>query len=392
MTYKVPEGWEEVKLGDVAEYVNDKVSIDKCKTSSYISTTNMIENKGGVIEADELPKSKTVNSFKKNDILISNIRPYFKKIWFAEFDGTSSTDILIIRCTTNFEKKFLYYALSNDEFFNYATKTARGTKMPRGDKEAILQYKLPKLHLQEQKAIADTLSAIDDKIELNNKINQNLEAQAQAIFKHWFIDFEFPDKNGNPYKSSGGEMVESELGMIPKGWEVGELGDIISICNGKRPKEKADIKDEENKYPILGASGVMGYTNDYTYNEPILVIGRVGTHGVVQKVSDKVWASDNTMIIKTTYYEFVNQALLNLDYKSLNRGSTQPLLTQKDIKNQQIAIPYKNKDTLNLFENTLSKYRRQIDNLEIQNQTLSQLRDTLLPKLISGEIRIPLDK
>jgi type I restriction enzyme S subunit len=389
MRCELPQGWEEVRLKEVSDYINDKVPIDNCQMETYISTTNMIENKGGIAIADSIPKAKTINSFKQCDILISNIRPYFKKIWFAAFNGTNSADVLIIRGNKNIQSKYLYYVLSNDYFFEYATKSAKGTKMPRGDKTAIMNYLIPKLSFQEQKAIADTLSALDNKIELNKKINANLEAQARAIFKHWFVDFEFPNENGNPYKSSGGEMVDSELGMIPKGWGVRKLGDKINISNGKRPNVKNEVESAECPYPILGASGIMGYTNNFLYVEPILVIGRVGTHGVVQKVDSRVWTSDNTMVIKSNYYEFVNIILENLDYKSLNRGSTQPLLTQIDIKNQKIVFP----DELRTqtFETITGCFRKLIKSNQQQNQRLSQLRDTLLPKLMSGKIRIPLD-
>src|SRR5690606_8084550 len=157
-----------------------------------------------------------------------------------------------------------------------------------------------------------------------------LEEMAQSLFKHWFIDFEFPNENREPYKSSGGEMVESGLGLIPKGWNLGELGDIISISSGKRPKDKQDNVSNEHPFPIVGASSIMGYTSEFNYNEPVLIIGRVGTHGVIQTFTNKIWASDNTLVIKSKYYGFTYNILNSIDYKSLNRGSTQPLITQKD--------------------------------------------------------------
>src|SRR5690606_14224033 len=150
---------------------------------------------------------------------------------------------------------------------------------------------------------------LDEKIETNNQINEKLEEMAQALFKRWFVDFEFPNENGEPYKSSGGEMVESELGMIPKGWGVGKLGDIISISSGKRPKEKQADSSEKYPFPIVGASSIMGYTSDFNYNEPVLIIGRVGTHGIIQRFTNKVWASDNTLVIKSKYYGFTYNIL-----------------------------------------------------------------------------------
>jgi len=231
---------------------------------------------------------------------------------------------------------------------------------------------------------------LDDKIEVNNQINKTLENMAQAIFKQWFVDFEFPNEDGEPYKSSGGEMVESELGMIPKGWEVGVLGDIISISSGKRPKKKSKEPYEEFVIPLIGASSTMGYVKEYNYFEPIIIIGRVGTHGVVQRFKDKVWASDNTLVIKSEYYEYVHQLLGLIDYASLNRGSTQPLITQTDIKNVRILIPYKS--ILNQYEELVGKLYELVNSRLDENSNLINLRDTLLPKLMSGEIRVPLDE
>lgn len=250
-----------------------------------------------------------------------------------------------------------------------------------------LIIELPEMEVQN--AIAKILKKIDDKIVVNKKINKTLENMAQAIFKQWFVDFEFPNEDGEPYKSSGGQMIESELGMIPEGWEVLALHDVIKISSGKRPKKRLSVMSEEFVYPLIGASSVMGYTTEHNFDEPILVIGRVGTHGIVQKFNQKVWASDNTLVIRTVHYEYVSQILNQIDYKALNRGSTQPLITQTDIKNTRIVLP--SSKILNEYEMLISKNYRLISNNLCQNSQLENLRDTLLPKLMSGEIRVPLD-
>ena len=112
-------------------------------------------------------------------------------------------------------------------------------------------------NIKTQKNISSILSSLDDKIELNNRINKNLEEQAQALFKSSFVDFEFPNENGQPYKSSGGAMISSTLGEIPEGWTVGRLSDIAIITSGKRPNNKSNKQSENIKYPIIGASSVM---------------------------------------------------------------------------------------------------------------------------------------
>lgn len=163
-------------LSDVCYFSKERVSVESLTPANYISTENMVSNKGGIIRATKLPSAKTVSSFEKGDILISNIRPYFKKIWQAEFDGGCSNDVLVIRARREVNPRFLYYVLSNDSFFNYSTSTSKGTKMPRGDKLAIMKYAVPHFSFMEQVKIADILSAIDNKISINSKINHHLVA------------------------------------------------------------------------------------------------------------------------------------------------------------------------------------------------------------------------
>ena len=283
---------------------------------------------------------------------------------------------------------FIYYLLKNniDIIENHANGST--FKEISGSVMKSLEFGIPSL--REQKAIAHILSTLDDKIEVNNQINKTLENMAQAIFKQWFVDFEFPNENGEPYKSSGGEMVESELGTIPKGWEVSKFIDLIEITSGKRPGKRSDLAMEDCKYSLVGASSIMGYTDDFNFEEKILVIGRVGTHGVVQRLNNKVWASDNTLVIKSDKYEFAYQILNQIDYKAINRGSTQPLITQTDIKNHTLIIP--TESHLNKFELLVGSLFGIHSNHCLENSKLTEIRDSLLSKLMSGEIRVPLDQ
>lgn len=186
----------------------------------------MLPNKGGVCEAVNVP-SGTVIEYKVGDILISNIRPYFQKIWRADRSGGCSADVLCIRAKENVESKYLYYLLSQQAFFDYVMSGAKGCKMPRGDKKQIMQWPVTLPPLEEQRKIAGILGSLDDKIELNRRINANLEAQAQALFRSWFVDFE-------PFRD--GPFVDSELGKIPQGWKVGTLSEVADITMGQSPK------------------------------------------------------------------------------------------------------------------------------------------------------------
>lgn len=362
------EKWQESILGDVCFYVSEKIDTNLLSEHNYISTENMLPEKSGITFSAALPTTKTTSSFKKYDVLVSNIRPYFKKIWHAKFNGGCSNDILVFRAKENTNIKFLYYVLSDNRFFDYATKTSKGTKMPRGDKAAILKYPISIPPLDVQKKIAGVLGALDDKIELNNKINQNLEAQAQALFKSWFIDFE-------PF---GGKM--------PNDWKIGKLGDIADITSGKRPLFKSNIKTSNALIPIVGASGVMGYTKEYLYNNKILVTGRVGTHGIIQRFNKTCWPSDNTLIISSNFYEYVYNYLKIIDFSSMNRGSTQPLITQSDLKKCDIIIP--SRLFLDKFEKNVSILFDLKDKNTQEIENLAELRDTLLPKLMNGEIDV----
>ena len=199
-------------------------------------------------------------------------------------------------------------------------------------------------------------------------VNHHLEQMAQAIFKSWFVDFE-------PW---GGKK--------PMDWKNGCLGDIAVISSGKRPPMRQNNKMNFANIPLVGASSVMGYTNAILYNEKILIIGRVGTHGIVQRFSTPCWASDNTLVIKSNFYEFAYQQLLMVDFFNINRGSTQPLITQTDMKNMPIIVPDRN--ILHEFETLVNVLMALHEDNSKESIHLATLRDTLLPRLMSGELSV----
>ena len=177
------EEWNECKLSDICDYGKDRTEVSSLDNSNYISTENMLPNRAGITTATTLPTGEYTPRFEIDDTLVSNIRPYFKKIWKATFSGGCSADVLVFKAKENVSKEYLYYVLADDEFFKYSMSTSKGTKMPRGDKTSILNYPVNLPPLPTQQKIADILSSLDDKIELNNKINTNLEQQAGAPSK-----------------------------------------------------------------------------------------------------------------------------------------------------------------------------------------------------------------
>ena len=265
------------------------------------------------------------------------------------------------------EPLFLFYNLNGryEELRQLSDGTStRGSLSGRIVKG--MEIDLPNLRIQ--KKIVNILYGIDKKIEINTKINRNLSEQVAALYKAWFIDFERND------------------GVCPEEWKEATLGDIAEIGSGKRPPMKQTDKTDDVCIPLIGAASIMGYTNSVLYDSKILVTGRVGTHGVVQRFNNECWPSDNTLVITTDKYEFVNQILLRIDYKSMNRGSTQPLITQGDLKKTEIILP--TDAILDEFEALAGGLMNQYEKNILENAKLSELRDTLLPKLMSGELDV----
>lgn len=162
------------RLSDICHYVKGKVDVSELDNSTYISTENMLPDKGGVTEAASLPTTLQTQIYEKNDVLVSNIRPYFKKIWFADQNGGCSNDVLVFRANEGVEPVFLYYVLADDKFFDFSMTTSKGTKMPRGDKKALMEYEVLDFNIDIQKKVASLLGDIDEKIRVNTEINNNL--------------------------------------------------------------------------------------------------------------------------------------------------------------------------------------------------------------------------
>ncbi len=166
------------KLSKICQIINDKIDFKTLRNKSlrYISTENMIKDRGGITQNKNIPYRGKATFFKKGDILISNIRPYFKKIWHADCEGGCSQDVLVFRAFSGINSQFIYYCLSEEKFFDYVTQSAKGTKMPRGDKIKMLDFLIPLLPRKFQDKIAFFISRLDEKIRVNTQINDNLAA------------------------------------------------------------------------------------------------------------------------------------------------------------------------------------------------------------------------
>lgn len=384
-----------MELQDICSYVKTKVETSNYSIEDYISTENMLPEKGGIIVASSFPSGK-VTEFQENDILISNIRPYFKKIWKADRRGCCSNDVLCIRANNNVDAEFLYYLLSQDLFFAYVMSGANGSKMPRGDKQQIMNWEIEiPSEKEDQHRIASILSSFDRKIELNNKINADLEEMAQAIFKNWFVDFE-------PFKD--GKFVDSELGMIPEGWKVGTLGDITNNKSAK-VKERNDVKvlspvtsgelvlSEEYFTKQVFSSSIAKYKivnkGDFAYNPARVNIGSLGRnefdfYGCVSPV----YVVFSVLEGYENYFDLFRKTDFFKDsVASLAIGGVRQSLSYDDLSLIETIIPSKN--IVEKFNNLYNQMKKTIKANKLENSRLSLLRDTLLPRLISGEIEVP---
>lgn len=376
------EDWKECILSDICYFNKDRINVAELNNSNYISTENMLPNRGGITTATTLPTGDLTPSFESGDILVSNIRPYFKKIWKATFEGGCSADVLNFKAKENISKDYLYYVLSDDNFFDYCMTTSKGTKMPRGDKVAIMQYKVNLPPLPTQQKIAQILSSLDDKIELNNKINANLEQQAQALFKSWFVDFE-------PF---GGEM--------PSGWKVGKLSEIAEITMGQSPDGKSYNVDGNGTVFYQGRAefGIRFPTRRLFTTDPRRMAKKFDTlMSVRAPVGDTNIANEDCCIGRglaaihsnDEHQSFVHYSVLSTS-KQLEvfncEGTVFGSINKDGLNNLEVVIPSKN--DMDKFEKIVASLDADIYNRSEENRRLMTTRDTLLPKLMNGEIEV----
>jgi type I restriction enzyme S subunit len=264
-----------------------------------------------------------------------------------------------------------------------------GTGVPSMTFESYYNIEIPLPSIGVQKKIASILSSLDAKIELNNRINTELEAMAKALYDYWFVQFDFPDDRGLPYRSSGGRMVWNEelKREVPEGWEVKELEQIITLEYGK------PLKEEERTgqgYPVMGSNGIVGYHKDYLIEGPGIVVGRKGTAGAV------VWINDNYFPIDTTFYVKDKLGLKSLCFhyflllysklKQFESSSAVPGLNRNFAYSIKVLVP-----PVNIIENyneITSSFFSKIKSYQSQNRQLSSLRDWLLPMLMNGQVRV----
>ena len=202
--------WEKCKLGDIAEFSTARISSVKLDCKNYVSTENMLQDFQGVVEAKSVPNETNVISFTCGDILISNIRPYLKKVWKATFDGGCSSDVFVLQATDTVAKDYLHYAVANDKFINYVMSGAKGVKMPRGDKNQMRTYQLSLPSIQEQYKIAKLLTLLDERIATQSKLIEKLESLIKGLNDFLYTQY------GDEVLTSFAELGTSYSGLSGK--------------------------------------------------------------------------------------------------------------------------------------------------------------------------------
>jgi len=381
-----------IPLSKIAKYSNKRIHIQNVTVDNFVTTDNLLKNKLGLTRAISLPpQDGNMPAYVKGNILIGNIRPYLKKIWFADKDGGCSADVLVIDVNDDFDSKFVYYALFRDDFFIHMMNGSKGTKMPRGDKTQIMNFSIPNFKFDIQQKIAKVLSTLDAKIELNNRINKELEAMAKTLYDYWFVQFDFPNVDGKPYKSSGGKMVYNEelKREIPEGWEVKKLGKYAEIKRGDLITEKETL---EGNVKVVAAGINYSYLHSKYNREKntITISGSGANAGHINFWREPIFASDCTTIRGQNDIDTImilHHLYLLQDYiYSQAKGSAQPHVYPEDIK--QLYYVIASEKLIDKYQKIILPTNEKIAINQHEIQHLTQLRDFLLPMLMNGQVSV----
>ena len=406
--------WQVKTFGDCATLIRENVSPSDLGDTAYIGLEHIGENALSLVgQGMASDVTSTKSRFTEGDILFGKLRCYFRKVVRAPFDGVCSTDIWVTRAKDGVDQGFLYYCMASQTFVDFADSGSEGTRMPRAQWEWVSRYKIPFPPLSEQRHIAHILGTLDEKIELNRQMNETLEATARAIFKSWFVDFD-PVKakmEGRKFAGMDTETTalfpsafqDSPLGKIPEGWEVGTLSKISK--NVRRIVKASEIDSGEcfiglehmpRRSIALSQWQVDAEiaSNKYRFKQGEILFGKLNPrfHKVGVTPIDGICSTDILVIqpIGAEWFGFVLSLVSSDNFvaytKAFSKGTTLPRTNWKDMSSYKTVLP-KIKIARKYTEFIQPIVKRIIENIH-ESHTLSQTRDTLLPKLLSGEIRV----
>ena len=382
--------WRKKQLQEIA-FLKPTETLKKGDIAPNIPMANIKEFQRDVVKID-YGEFRGGTKFRNGDTLLAKITPCLENGKTAFVNclqedeiGFGSTEFIVLRAKENIDERFLYYLSISPEFRKQAISLMEGTSGRKRVNENALKisdFLIP--DFEEQRKIANILSAIDDKIQINNQINHELEAMAKALYDYWFMQFDFPDQNGKPYKSSGGKMVYNpELKReIPEGWGVEKLSHFLTIKNGKDHKNLQD-----GKFAVYGSGGIMRSVTDYLYSGESILFPRKGTLNNVMYVNEKFWTVDTMFyseVNKNNSALYVFYSVKDIDFNKLNTGTGVPSMTSSILYDLNIIVPEEN--ILEKFNTVVKRNYETIKLNNIQNQELIQLRDWLLPMLMNGQV------
>lgn len=404
-----------LELKKVAQYVTDKIDVALINTPEYITTDNMMPNRGGVIECESLPQASRVTKYAPGDTLVSNIRPYFKKIWYADRVSGCSNDVIVFRLIDeSWNKKFLYYVLSQDAFFDHMMSGANGTKMPRGNKKIIPDFLVPDFDYEKQTRIAEVLSAYDSLIENNQKQIKLLEEAAQRLYKEWFVDLHFPGYEDTPIvdgvperweKVPVGNLISYEIGggwgeETPTGKCIREAyvirgtdlygiahGDLLSIpfrYHVESNLSSRKLKDGDIVFEVSGGSRTEGVARCLLITSSMLNVWR----------KDVMCASFCKLIRpQFGFSQYLHDCIKHLratgKTEEYDKRSASSIVNYrwKDFLSQELVLR-PSEEILDHYNGVAKEIYSKAINCSLQIESAKKARDRLLPKLMSGEIEI----
>ena len=392
------EEWKEYRIGDVCNTISDTYR-GNAEDVVLINTSDVLEGKclNHIKTPNRDLKGQFKKTFRKDDILYSEIRPANKRYAYIDFDATdyiASTKLMVIRHNERILPQYLFYILKSqavvDELQMLAESRSGTFPQITFSEIANMEIKLPPI--EQQRQLISILKSLDDKIEVNRKINENLEQQAQALFKSWFVDFE-PFKNG--------EFVESELGMIPKGWRVGSIYDYIDVVYGA-PYKSSLFNDKKEGLPLirirdLKTNAPQFYTPEILPNTEFVKAGDI-VAGMDAEFIPYVWLGEKGVLNqRCCKFRGKNEAISNyyilflikpeLEYvQSYKTGTTVSHLGKSDIDRFRFVTPPL--DVVKSFSDLVDGMLKELVNRASESRRLAELRDTLLPKLMSGELKV----
>ena len=402
------KGWKKVRLDEMIE-INPKETLKKYTVAKYVEMAN-IDCFTRKIKKFELKEYKGGTKFRNGDTLLARITPCLENGKTALVDsldseeevGFGSTEYIVMRARKNLtNSKYIYYMAISSFFRQLAIKSMNGSSgRQRVQNDLLFNQIIDLPPLETQEKIASILSSLDDKIEINNEMNKTLEDIAQTLFKNWFIDFEFPNEEGKPYKSSGGKFVESDLGLIPEGWKVGQLGDVADIQMGQAPKGRSYNEDENGTVFYQGRTdfGIRYPKVRLHTTEPKRIADENDILLSVRAPVGDINIAGETCCIgrglaslrsNTQCNSFIFYYLIKIQKKFdiYNReGTVFGSINKETLNNIKIIVP--KQEIIKIFQKNVERidYNIKINSKEIQN--LTKLKNTLLPKLMSGEIEV----